>query len=321
MTEEEEIFERIIKDSQKKLVTLELLSNFFNHKDLVAASIRTKVIHNLFQNNKNLDINKLELFHIQYTSSLVDLFQKLKRSKEQQYQLVTDEININHDIIDKLIEEADDEGFQELTKEHAKSMSKKITQLYNLFVSESPDVFGWNDILLFSNSVKTEYYRTIDADMYEKLATSDSPVYKNSIASFERKLLGRLNIHGFRIKFLCGLVYDGKVIEVYEFRDTNDRFVFVASERAFLFVDDSEVRMLDLSRNNSSKKEMINQMMEKNNLLKEQLPSIKTSLPDKVKEVLAEYVAKISQVGFLNELQNVDEQTNILKTMLNININ
>ena len=40
-----------------------------------------------------------------------------------------------------------------------------------------------------------------------------------------------------------------------------------------------------------------------------------------VEEVLEGYLEKISGVDFLDELQNVDEQTNILRAMLNININ
>ena len=78
----EEIYTQIIEDSAKRLRTVKTLSNFFNHKDLFAVYIRTKVIHNLFESNKNLDANKLELFHVQYTSSLIELFSKLKKSKE-----------------------------------------------------------------------------------------------------------------------------------------------------------------------------------------------------------------------------------------------
>ena len=45
MTDEEERYVQIIKDSNRKLVILELLCNFFNHKDLLGALIKTKIIH------------------------------------------------------------------------------------------------------------------------------------------------------------------------------------------------------------------------------------------------------------------------------------
>lgn len=137
MQEEEERFAQIIKDSNRKLVILELLSNFFNHKDFVGVLVKTKIIHTLFQNNRALDINKLELFHIQFTSSLIDLFQKIKKSKEQQYLLITDEIYINNDIISKLKSEIGEEKFSEQIKTHAQMMAKKIAQLYEIFVTES----------------------------------------------------------------------------------------------------------------------------------------------------------------------------------------
>ena len=57
-------------------------------------------------------------------------------------------------------------------------------------------------------------------------------------------------------------------------------------------------------------------MKDKNVLLESELSTIKTSLPESVLEVLKDYLNKISSVDFLEDLQNVDEQTNILKTML-----
>src|SRR5436190_6238359 len=102
MQVDEEIFLQTIKDSNRQLTVLRLLSNFFNHADSIAVFIRTKIIHDLFENNRSLDINKLELFHIQYTDSFVDLFQKLKKSKEQQYLMVFNEIHINDDFISQL---------------------------------------------------------------------------------------------------------------------------------------------------------------------------------------------------------------------------
>ena len=321
MQEDEELFVQIIKESNRKLVVLKLLSNFFNHPDFIGVLIRTKIIHNLFENNRSLDINKLELFHIQYTNSLVDLFQKLKKSKEQQYLLVSDEIYINDDFIHKLDLEIEETKFTEQIRVHAKNMSLKIEQLYKILAIDSVDKFDWNEIVNFSNSVQSEYYRQISSEQFEKLACIERNVYKNLFTTFERKLLGRLNIFKFRIKFLCGLVCNDKIIEVYEFRDSNDKFIFVNNDKSFYLLEETDAKGIDLSKNNSSKQQIIKQLKTKNIILKEQLEMIKTSLPIDVQEVLKSYLDKISSVDFLDELQNVDEQTNILKAMLNININ
>lgn len=321
MQEEEESYLRIIKDSNRKLVILELLSNFFNHKDLVGVLVRTKIIHTLFQNNRILDINKLELFHIQFTNSLIDLFQKIKKSKEQQYLLITDEIYINDDIVSKLKLEIGETKFAKQMQLHAQNMSKKIEELYQLFVSDTDSFFNWNDIVAFSQNIQAEYYREITIEQYEKLSQFNKSVYENAHAKFEKKLLGRLNILNFKIKFLCGLVCNNETIEIYEFRDSNDKFVFVTNEKSFYFWNEEVTLGVDISKNGSAKESILRDLKTKNAELKKELSTIKTTLPETVLEVLKEYHEKISSVDFLDELQNVDEQTNILKTMLNININ
>jgi len=321
MQEEDEIYARIIKDSQQKLLALELLSNFFNHKNLMAALIKTKIIHNLFQSNRNLDINKLELFHIQFTSSLIDLFRKLKKKKEQQYLLTAEEIHINEEVILKLQAELADNKFPEQMKVHARLMSQKIAQLYNMLVAGKSEAFSWNEITNESGANCSEYYREIKSEQYHRLAATSKQVYQNNFCKIERRLLGRLNILQFRIKFLCGFTNNGKIIEVYEFRDSNDLFIFIAADKSFYFLEDEMTTGLDLSKNISARQEVINQLKIKNGFLNEQLGTLKTNLPENVQDVLIGYVDKISSVDFVNDLQNVDEQTNILKSMLNININ
>ena len=321
MQEEEERYVQIIKDSNRKLVILELLSNFFNHKDLLGALIKTKIIHTLFQSNRTLDINKLELFHIQFTNSLIDLFQKLKKSKEQNYLLISDEIYINDDIISKLKLEIEETRFSEKMRVHAQKMSKKIEELYHMFVTDKAELFSWNEVLSHSKSIQSEYYREININQYEHLTQLNKSSYQNSFAKFEKKLLGRLNILKFKIKFLCGLVCNNEIIEVYEFRDSNDKFIFIANDKSFFFLEDDGVKGIDFSKNGSSKNQIVMQLKTKNTDLKLELGKIKTTLPATVQEVLKNYLSKISSVDFLDELQNVDEQTNILKAMLNIKIN
>lgn len=321
MQEEEERYLTIIKDSNRKLVVLELLCNFFNHKDLVSVLVRTKIIHSLFQKNRILDINKLELFHIQYTNSLIDLFQKIKKAKEQRYLLITDEIYINNDILSKLISEMEESSFGKQIQLHAQIMSRKIEELYQLFVTEKEVFFNWNDIVIFSQSIQSEYYREITIEQYEQLSQFDRKFYENTHAKFEKKLLGKLNILNFKIKFVCGLTCNNEILEVFEFRDSNDKFVFVTNEKAFYLLNDEDAKGIDISKNDSSKESIVIDLKTKNAELNSELSTVKTSLPESVLEVLKEYMEKISSVDFLDELQNVDEQTNILKTMLNININ
>ena len=321
MKEEEHIFVQIIKDSNKRLLTLQLVSNFFNNKDLLNVVIKTKIIHNLFQKNRSLDCNKLELFHLQFTDSIIELFQKLKKQKEQQYLLISDEIHINEEIISKLNVEVEKLNFAEKSKIHALNMSKKIEQLYQIFVTDKSELFSWNEIMNFSNSNHSQYYREINVEQYGQLMLVERNTYKNVNAVFEKKLLGRLNILNFKIKFLCGLVCNHQVIEIYEFRDSNDKFIFVGNDKSFYFLETENAKDIDLSKNSSTKNEVLFELNSKNINLKTSLETIKVSLSENVKDVLKNYLDKISSVNFMEDLNNVDEQTNILKTMLNININ
>jgi len=320
--EDDETFFQIIKDSKKKLQTLKILGNFFNHPVLIAVLIRTKVIHNLFENNKNLDINKLDLFHIQYTKSLIDLFQKLKKTKEQRFLLLSDEIYINDDFIAKLKLEIDTGFFSDVAYSHAKNLSLKIEELYKIFAFDEKINFRWNEIMEFSSRRVSEFYREISREKFEQINLhDDDPVYSNQFVKIERKLLGRLNIHRFRIKFACGIKSENESAEVYEFIDSNDKFIFNINEKSFYFLNDENIRGIDLSKNKSVKTQIIEDLQAKNLKLKEQQVNLKTQLPTDVEKVLQSYADKIADVEFLNDLQNVDEQTNILKAMLNININ
>jgi hypothetical protein len=319
----DEIYAEIISESAKRLRVVKMLSNFFNHKDLFAVYIRTKVIHNLFESNRGLDIHKLELFHVQYTSSLTDLFLKLKKAKEQQYLLVNDEIYINNDLIQKLENETGSSNFTDEAKKHSYAMSAKLRQVYTMLDSGMPQTgFGWGDVMMFSTRMAQEFYRKItDGQFLQLTDTEGKKTYQTEYAVIEKKLLGKLNKLNFRIKFTCGLQFEHEYVEVFDFVDSNEQFVFINSIKAFYLLDTAVANDLDLSKNQSGKAAIVSSLRAKNDVLTDKLATIKTSLPRNVEEVLEGYLTKISGVDFLDELQNVDEQTNILRAMLNININ
>ncbi|MES2131326.1 MAG: hypothetical protein V4506_03195, partial [Bacteroidota bacterium] len=296
-------------------------SNFFNHPDLIAITIRTNVIHNIFENNKHLDIHKLDLFHIQYTNSLIELFQKLKKSKEQKYLLINDEIYINEDFIAKLNAEVNVVPFTDEVRSHSANMSQKMEELYKLFAEDSKKSFDWAVITQFINKRSGEFYRQLTAEEFQRLTeNSEKSIYQNNYVTIEKKLLGKLNIQKFKAKLVCGLRYETEEIELYEFVNSNDKFIFINDEKSFYLVDNLILAGIDLSKNTSYKTETINKLMSKNELLKDQLSAVKTSMPKDVETVMDSYLEKISGVEFLDDLQNVDEQTNILKAMLNIKI-
>lgn len=318
---EHDAFVQIINESKQKLIVLKLLANFFNHADLIAVLIRTKIIHNLFDGNKTLDINKLDLFHIQYTDTLIELFRKLKRSKEQNYQLVSDEIYINEDFISRLKLDVSDDYIAQEIRVHNVHMTQKVEALYRQLETGTTSNFNWLEALDFSARRGFEYYRELSEEKFQQLTSHDGKkTYQNDNATIERKLLGKLNIQKFKFKLVCGFRKGQEMVELFEFINSNEQFIFINDQKSFYLVDQTQLAGLDLSKNLSSKNQVLEQLQGKNAALKDQLSKIKSTLPEDVENVLENYLAKISSVDFLDELQNVDEQTNILKAMLNINI-
>ena len=318
--EESEAFNQIIGDSKRKLLVLQLLSHFFNHSDLVAILIRTRVIHSIFESNENLDVNKLDLFHIQFTDSLIALLQKIKKTQEQKYLLIEDEININKEYISKIQSDLKNSTFNEDVKLHTKNISDKIASLYKMLAFDKVLAFSWKDVTAFSDTKSQEFYREISTERYTQLTKTDcDKTYQNEFVTIEKKLLGRLNIQQFKIKFLCGFRCANKIAEIFEFFNSNDLFIFIIESKSFYLLDPLQLNGLDLSKNVSTIKSVADQLILKNSTLEEQLNAV-NFLPLEVEKVLMAYKTKISDVDFFNDLQNVDEQTNILKAMLNINI-
>src|SRR5690349_14564643 len=93
---------RILNDSNKTISKLQLLSAFFEEEIIYKIYLRSQVVHKLFETNPELDINKLELFHLQYTATAIELLKKIKTSNERNVSLIFDEIQINKELIDKI---------------------------------------------------------------------------------------------------------------------------------------------------------------------------------------------------------------------------
>ena len=313
----------IIKDSEKRLNKLKVLTNFFDQSQVIAISVRTRVIHDMFANNKDLDINKLELFHLQFTDSLLDLLIKLKKNIEQKYLLINNEIQINNDVINSFISEIKKDDFTDRVRTHNLIMQTFMESLYNDLafdkkVSKLTNLVEKNDL---SNEMGTEFYRKIALQEYEQLNSISS----NSMHEFfdfriEKKLLGKLNIQKFKFKFLCGFQFNNQFIEIYEFIHCNEYFIFLKEKKEFLTLNLAEFKNIDFSKNNSNKKEILLQLKRKNVDLNNKAERTLKSIPSDVEIVLNNYCDKISSMEFLDDLQNIDEQTNVLRTMLNINI-
>ncbi|KFF73736.1 hypothetical protein HX13_18210 [Chryseobacterium sp. P1-3] len=220
----------ILSQSRRRLTKLKLLANFFEHIDIISIFIKTDIIHNMFQENTALDYNKLELFHLQYTDSLIELLTKIKRQKENDMLAVINEIDINKKYISGF-EERKIDSFQTDRKMYSGIFSQHLKKLYK-DLTEAIFTVNWDNVLYFHKKYAQEFYRSA---VDESLLTSGSfPAYQYKDYSIERKLLGRLNIHGFKVRFICGYIIGTHEYELFKIFQSDDYFVFSIDEKKII---------------------------------------------------------------------------------------
>lgn len=306
----------ILSQSRRRLTKLKLLANFFEHIDIISIFIKTDIIHNMFQENTALDYNKLELFHLQYTDSLIELLTKIKRQKENDMLAVINEIDINKKYISGF-EERKIDSFQTDRKMYSGIFSQHLKKLYK-DLTEAIFTSNWDNVLYFHKKYAQEFYRSA---VDESLLTSGSfPAYQYKDYSIERKLLGRLNIHGFKVRFICGYIIGTHEYELFKIFQSDDYFVFSIDEKK-LYLFDKDLNKLDISENQSNQSAIIHQLKQKNELLENSMNERKRTLPAEVEEVLKDYLRNLENIDIMSKIFDFDEETNILRAMLNLNLN
>lgn len=306
----------IMSQSRRRLTRLKLLSNFFENIDVISVYIKTDIIHKLFEENKTLDYNKLELFHLQYTDSLIELLTKIKKKKENDLLAVLNEININNQYISNF-EERKVDDFETDRKFYSGIFSKHLKYLYQDLIADKFSL-NWNDVLYFHKKYAVEFYRTeVDET---KLKLSHVPSYQYQDYSIERKLLGKLNIQNFKVRFVCGYRIGRDEYELFKIFQSDEHFIFNIEERRLYLIDD-ELSYLDTSENESNQASVMNQLKRRNEELEESIEEKKRILPDGVDAVLKDYQRNLENVDIMSKIFDVNEETNILRAMLNLNLN
>ncbi|WP_172283781.1 hypothetical protein [Chryseobacterium sp. LAM-KRS1] len=306
----------ILSQSKRRLTKLKLLANFFENVNIISIYIKTDIIHNLFNENKTLDFQKLELFHLQYTDSLIELLTKIKKKKENDLLAVINEIDINNQYI-SAFEERKVDSFEIDRKMYSGIFSTHLKNLYK-DLTEDKFTLNWNDVLYFHKKYATEFYRT-EADE-SKLKLHPVPSYQYNDYFIERKLLGKLNIQNFKVRFMCGYKIDRNEYELFRIFQSDEHFIFNIEEKRLYLIDD-ELAYLNTAENESNQIVIINQLKRKNQELEESIGERKRTLPEDVETVLKDYLRNLENVDIMSKIFDVNEETNILRAMLNLNLN
>lgn len=128
--------EEILNNSLKTIEVLSEYSAYFKTISLTKIYLHTRVVHMFFVDNEDIDINKLELFHVQFTDTLTALLQKVKSKNERIVKMYKNEITVNTEMIEKLraliVEPNSFDGQKSSqTQRVSKSLRNLYTAIYN----------------------------------------------------------------------------------------------------------------------------------------------------------------------------------------------
>jgi len=309
----------VLGESKKIISRLQLLSVFFQEEVVYKIYLRSQVIHQLFENNSELPIDKLELFHMQFTASVIDLLKKIKKNNEKNVTLIYDEIELNRNVIAQLNSTATNEAnFMEGKKSQSLKINISLRNLYEVLSDHSVDFpFVKNVTRLSARYAKDFYYTITEEQLGRLIEYKEAEVYEISYAVIERKLMGMLCKHDFKTEFVYGLKSGMLIIEIYKFLSLDQYFLFFPNRNLFLFCTLDDLAGIDLNSNLSEKSRIIQELSYSNDKLESKAATAKTFIPADIVNLLDENYNKISDLNFLNELNNFDVQANILKAMLN----
>jgi len=304
------------------LSKLQLLSVYFGDDIIYKIYLRSQVIHKLFESNPELDINKLDLFHLQFTQSLIDLLRKIKKNNEGNISLLFDEIQINKEMIERLNDPTYTQANFNLEKQRqALKINLSLRKLFQVLSDDSTENPLSKNINSFSSRFAADFFYTISNDLVEEVTAYDiKDVYKDEYATIQRKLMGVLCKYDFKTEFYCGLKSGSQVIEVYRFIDADRYFLYSPSDSLFVFFDVAKIANIDMSTNLSKKEQLVYELKNKNDKLEGNAAAMKVYMPPEIKNLLADNYKKISDISFLDDITNIDVQANILKSMLNTDL-
>jgi len=306
-------YNEIINDSIKKINKLKILVNFFNQDYLQNICIRIQIIHQLFEINKELDIFKLSAFNAQFTDSVIELLSNIKKIKEQNILLLYNEISINKGILEQ-IKNKKSSSYLDDKIEYNKQITKILKSCYQILSKGYNDVDPFFDIN-FNEKYKEDLFIEISSNEINKFESFDeNQLYLNNFFNIQKKLLGIINKFEYNIEFIRGFKNSGIFLNV--FKINNEYFFYFPQKKLFLLCDKNKIekylKLPEVSKNEINKYSIQNRIKE----LEFQIEKTKIQIPEETEKVLKEFLEKINSIDFIENLQKIDIQTNILKSML-----
>jgi hypothetical protein len=243
----------------------------------------------------------------------------MKKDNERNELLLLDEMQLNKDMISQITEESVSEDQFNLEKQrHALKVNQSLRNIFNVLSENTSEYPFSKNINAFSAKFASDFYYYVNPDLFQKLTQYDANLtYSNAYVTIHKKLMGQLCKADFRTEFYMGLKTGDQILEIFQLSSNAQLFLYFPSRNLFIFCDAQDLTGIDRVNTYEKRVQILQELMDKNDMLKSRIYAAKTFIPNDVKTLLNDAYLKLSEVDFMSSLSSVDVQANILKSMLN----
>lgn len=305
--------DQIIKDLASHVV-------YFENATILKIYLQTQIIHEIFEKNEDIDINKLELFHSQFTSTLLVLLDKIKEKNLRAVSLYESEIKINNEMIEKLRAAITQEGgFDVRKEEHTACMSRSLRRLYLVLYQRSSENPFSEDLRSFSIESYQDYFFDSSKEVCDKILSYDkNNTFRSQYFTIDKELLIELGQSNFDISFFVGVKIYPILLEIYKINNAeNAYFLFWPTRNLFLKCDIEIFPYNKWEQEMSRKTNMIKFLIKNNQKAETNIKNTYRYVSHEILELLDNNYKTISDIDFVSSLEEINTQAEILKVMLN----
>jgi hypothetical protein len=307
----------IFEDSAKSIGRLQLLAAHFQNDTLFQIYVRTQVIHRLFQTTPELNPDRLALYHLQFTESVIDLLRKVKRVNENRVLVLSEEVRFNELLLEKMQRERVEERQFEIAQiQHTALVNASINTLFQNLSDYAKDNPFPPALYEFSKEWAAAYYTPITEEQLAPFAAYNlEEEYKNGYGIIDKKLLGLQCRYGFKNAFVGGFRCGTDIVEVYKIVGTEDYFSFFHRKNFYNDFLQENLEALGWKPFISESARRIAQIETTIEIARTEAQTAHKILPADVTELLQNYLMRIGALNFLDD-DDYESQANILRAML-----
>ena len=319
---------RVLKESLDKLNKLKIYVNYFDFPYITSIYNQSVILHEIFESNDELNMNKLDQFHMYYTDHLLEMLQKIKKSHDEHYVIVSAQVKSYEskistlkdyivDIVNNDIKESDN-----IKARYSQNMVMQLNSIYNCLIDKFDD-FRFKtskNLKLYSQIKKSNLFYQIPSELFTSIIDFNyENNYKYQEFWVERKLMGRLQKNLFNIKFVNVFICGDLNFELFKIDDTNDHFIYVPNTCVFKFVDYNTLKAYIAESNTKygSYNLELETYTKKLTELKIKKDDIR-NFDDKTINTIKGYMEKIEDVELVEKITSIDVERQNLESILKL---